>query len=278
MQKRAARYRAMAISMSVCFSFSDAVVGEVREADHRSGVELPSSLIAKLEWRQPVSPSIGEELTRLMTRERLLETGHELRAVNWRSGNCLLLVDGLAARYKLMPNGRRQITALHIPGDFVDLGDLLIGQPDYDVVALDTCRFAVADQDQFLALAEASPAAIRLLWMDSLLDAAIQQEWLVSMGRRSALGHLAHIICELFLRLKIVGRTEDFCFRLPLTQADIADVLGLSMVHVNRMLKELRNDAVMTWANHLVTIGDWRRLTDIAEFDPAYLAFRKPVF
>ena len=118
---------------------------------------------------------------------------------------------------------------------------------------------------------------MRLFWMDSLVDAAIQQEWLVSMGRRSALQHLAHFVCELFLRLKVVGQTVNFGFHLPLTQSDVADVLGLSMVHVNRMLKSLRSDEVMTWANQQVTIADWERLCEIAEFDPGYLAFRKDV-
>lgn len=94
------------------------------------------------------------------------------------------------------------------------------------------------------------------------------------MGRRSALGHLSHLICELFLRLKVVGETAHSSFRLPMTQADVADVLGLSMVHVNRMLKKLRGDDVMTWNNQMVSILNWQRLVDIAEFDPGYLAFR----
>jgi hypothetical protein len=133
---------------------------------------------------------------------------------------------------------------------------------------------ALADHEGLSALTDEAPDTTRLLWIDTLVDAAILREWLVAMGRRSALGHLSHLICELFLRLKVVGLTSNWSFRLPLTQADIADVLGLSMVHVNRMLKKLRSDEVMVWNNQIVSILDWERLVDIAEFDPAYLAFK----
>ena len=239
--------------------------------------ELQSPLIAKLEWRHDISPSMKEHLSRLLGRERALEAGHDFKQEMWRTGACALLVDGLAARYKLMSNGRRQITALHVPGDFVDLPNLLVGPSDYEATALGPCRVVLAGHDLLKDAMAGSAGVTRLLWTDLLVDAAIQQEWLVSMGRRSALQHLAHIICELFLRLKVVGQTEGFSFRLPLTQSDVADVLGLSMVHVNRMLKALRSDEVMTWANQHVTIADWRRLSDIAEFDPGYLAFRRDV-
>ena len=239
--------------------------------------ESQSPLIAKLEWRHDISPSMKEHLSRLLKRERALEAGHDFNQEMWQAGACALLVDGLAARYKLMSNGRRQITALHVPGDFVDLPNLLIGPSDYDVTALAPCRVALAEHDLLHDMMADSAGVTRLLWTNSLVDAAIQQEWLVSMGRRSALQHLAHIVCELFLRLKVIGQTEGFTFRLPLTQSDVADVLGLSMVHVNRMLKALRSDDVMTWANQHVRIADWRRLSEIAEFDPGYLAFRKKV-
>jgi len=240
-------------------------------------IDLPSPLIAKLEWRHDIPVSMREDLFSLLKRERLLDAGSDFKQASWCGTACSLLVEGVAARYKLMSNGRRQITALHVPGDFVDLASQFVRSRDYEVVALSPCRFALADRDRLQELTEHSAGVTRLLWMDSLIDAAIQQEWLVSMGRRSALEHLAHLVCELFLRLKVVGRTDGFSFRLPLTQADVADVLGLSMVHVNRMLKALRGDEVMTWTNQNVTIVNWGRLREIAEFDPDYLAFRREV-
>lgn len=240
-------------------------------------MELQTPLLAKLEWRHDIPPLVKEQLSGVLRRERAFEAGQDFSREAWRAGACGLLVDGLAARYKLMSNGRRQITALHVPGDFVDLPNLLIGPSDYEVTALAPSRIALAEHELLRDLMASSAGLTRVLWADSLVEAAIQQEWLVSMGRRSALQHLAHVVCELFLRLKVVGQTDGSSFRLPLTQSDVADVLGLSMVHVNRMLKMLRNDAVMTWANQHVTIADWRRLCDIAQFDPGYLAFRREV-
>lgn len=237
-------------------------------------IELPSLLIAKLEWRQDISASSKEALLALTMREKNFEMGQDFRQTDWRTAFCSLMVEGFSARYKLMSNGRRQITALHLPGDFVDLQDFLLSGSDYDIMALSPCRVALADHESLKALTNESPEATRLLWIDTLVDAAVQREWLVAMGRRTALGHLSHLICELFLRLKVVGLTSNWSFRLPLTQADIADVLGLSMVHVNRMLKKLRSDEVMIWNNQVVSIINWDRLVDIAEFDPNYLAFR----
>lgn len=207
-------------------------------------------------------------------REKNFEMGQDFKQTEWRAAFCSLMVEGFSARYKLMSNGRRQITALHLPGDFVDLQDFLLGGSDHDVMALSSCRVALVEQEGLRALTNESPDATRLLWIDTLVDAAIQREWLVAMGRRSALGHLSHLVCELFLRLKVVGLTSNWSFRLPLTQADIADVLGLSMVHVNRMLKKLRSDDVLVWNNQVVSIINWERLVDIAEFEPGYLAFR----
>lgn len=237
-------------------------------------VDLPGSLIAKLEWRQEIPSSIKDQLLGLLAHERGVEEGQDFSQTVPQSSFCSVLADGFAARYKLMPNGRRQITALYVPGDFVDLAGFLLKSPDYDVMALTRCRVALADHEHLRMAISESPIITELLWMDSLVEAAIQQEWLVAMGRRSALEHLAHLICELFLRLRVVQRTNGLSFRLPLTQTDIADVLGLSMVHVNRILKTLRSEEVMIWANQIVTVVNWNRLRQIAQFDPAYLAYR----
>ncbi|MGN6551093.1 MAG: Crp/Fnr family transcriptional regulator [Pararhizobium sp.] len=235
---------------------------------------MPSSFIAKLEWRQDIPAPTRESLLGLLSREKNFDVGQDFKQNDHRQNFCSLIAEGFAARYKLMSNGRRQITALHLPGDFVDLHTFLVKGSDHDVMALSPCRVLMTEHEQLQQLTMHAPEATRLLWMDTLVDAAIQREWLVAMGRRSALGHLSHLICELFLRLKVVGETASSSFRLPLTQSDVADVLGLSMVHVNRMLKKLRSDEVMVWNNQMVSILDWGRLVDIAEFDPSYLAFR----
>ncbi|RUU12219.1 helix-turn-helix domain-containing protein, partial [Mesorhizobium sp. USDA-HM6] len=111
-----------------------------------------------------------------------------------------------------------------------------------------------------------------LLWLDTLVDGAIHREWIVAMGRRSKTSHLAHLICELFVRLQVVNKTREMSFHLPLSQAELADVLGLSVVHMNRVIGALRRMNVINWVTQTVTILDWPRLVEIAEFDPTYLS------
>jgi hypothetical protein len=111
----------------------------------------------------------------------------------------------------------------------------------------------------------------RLLWLSTLIDAAIHREWLVAMGRRPALNQFAHLVCELFLRLQAVGLTQGMSFELPLTQAELGDVLGLSTVHVNRVIQQLRADGLVTWSEKRIVIADWSQLQEVAEFDPTFL-------
>jgi CRP-like cAMP-binding protein len=120
-------------------------------------------------------------------------------------------------------------------------------------------------------LSRTHPHLTRLFWLQTLMDGAIHREWLVAMGRRPALGQAAHLLCELYLRLEAVNGARDFSFAVPLTQSELGDVLGLSSVHVNRVLQELRTRQIISWRGQNVVILDWPRLQEIAEFDPRYL-------
>jgi transcription initiation factor IIE alpha subunit len=111
----------------------------------------------------------------------------------------------------------------------------------------------------------------RLLWLSTLIDAAIHREWLVAMGRCPALNQIAHLVCELFLRLQAVGLTQGTSFKLRLTQTELGDVLGLSTVPVNRIIQQLRTDGLVTWREERVQVEDWARLQEVAEFDPPFL-------
>ena len=165
----------------------------------------------------------------------------------------------------MLEDGGRQFTALQVPGDFVDLHAFLLKTMDHGIIALSACR-------RLRKITETAPHLTRLLWLDTLVDGAIHREWIVAMGRRSKISHLAHLICELYVRLKVVNRTTGLSFRLPLTQAELADVLGLSVVHMNRIVGDLRKLGAVTWADQSLTIIDWARLQEIAEFDPTYLS------
>ncbi len=124
-------------------------------------------------------------------------------------------------------------------------------------------------------ITESQPHLGRMLWFSPLLDAAIHREKILSIGRRSALARIAHILCELLVRLRLVGLADETGYALPLTQADLADVTGLTSVHVNRMLKKLRDDDLLTFRSGIVTVGDWDRLQRVAEFDPTYLQLER---
>jgi CRP-like cAMP-binding protein len=182
-----------------------------------------------------------------------------------------LLVEGIVCRYKDLADGQRQIMELHVAGDFVDLHGFLLKQLDHNVGAMTPVRVALVPHDALRGITETHPHLGRMLWFSTLLDAAIHREKILSIGRRTALARIAHIFCELLVRLRMVGLASETRYALPLTQADLADVTGLTSVHVNRMLKKLRDDDLLTFRGGFVTIRDWDRLARIAEFDPNYL-------
>ena len=192
-----------------------------------------------------------------------------------RSGTTLsastLLVDGIVCRYKDLSDGQRQIMELHIAGDFVDLHGFLLKRLDHNVGAMSPVTIASVPHDALREITETHPHLGRMLWFSTLLDASIHREKILSIGRRSALARIAHMFCELLVRLRIVGLASESGYALPLTQADLADATGLTSVHVNRMLKKLRDDNLLTFRGGTVTIGDWERLQRVAEFDPTYL-------
>jgi CRP-like cAMP-binding protein len=231
---------------------------------------LLNTLFLKVGQRgQTGEPLAG--LAELGLRERQTARNQDLMREGDRSASVTLLTNGLAARYRLLSSGRRQITTLLVPGDFLDLSSLLVRGRDFGVVSLSPCRIVTFEHDQLRKLCESSISATMLLWQETVVEAAIQREWLVSMGRRTAKGQMAHLICELRVRLAAVGRGENASFHLPLTQTELADVVGLSPVHVNRILKELRRDGLVAWSNYVIRILDWERLAEIGEFNAAYL-------
>lgn len=194
----------------------------------------------------------------------IIRAGEELH-------NCTLLVSGIACRYKDLRDGQRQITELHVAGDFLDLHSFTLKRLDQNVMTLTPCTFALVPHERVKAITERHPHLTRLYWFATNLDAAVHREWEVSLGRRSAISRMAHLFCELHVRLGIVELAEENGYELKLTQTDLAECLGLTPVHVNRTLKELRERELMTFQGGRVEIRDIPGLRRIAEFDPAYL-------
>ena len=182
-----------------------------------------------------------------------------------------LLLDGFMCRYKDLKSGQRQITELHVPGDFADLHSFTLKHLDHEVMTLTPCRVAIVPHDNLGRITEQFPHLTRVYWFTTNVDAAIHREWELSLGRRSAIARLASLFCELHVRLKVVGLAEEDGYALPLTQTDLAECLGLTNVHVNRTLRELREMALVEFQAGRVTIRDWSKLASIGEFDPAYL-------
>jgi CRP-like cAMP-binding protein len=192
-----------------------------------------------------------------------------------RPSQCCLILDGFAFRYKALGDGKRQILSFHIPGDMPDLQSLHLEVMDHSLATLSTSKVALIPHDTVRAFIQAHPRIGDVFWRDTLIDAAVFREWVTNVGRREAYGRIAHLLCELFVRLRAVGLTNGDSYPLPITQAELADATGLSTVHVNRTMQELRGNGLIKTNKASVVIKDWDGLREAGEFDPTFLHLRK---
>jgi CRP-like cAMP-binding protein len=186
---------------------------------------------------------------------------------------CLLL-EGMACRYKVSADGKRQIMSFHIPGDIPDMQSLFIDVMDHSLTALVPTTVLAIRHEIMRGIIEGYPRIAHLLWRETLIDAAVYREWIV-MRDRPAYPRIAHLFCELFLRMQAIGLTNGNACELPLTQSQMGDALGLSNVHVNRTLQELRAEGLIVLEGGTLTILDWDGLKEAGEFDPLYLHLRR---
>jgi CRP-like cAMP-binding protein len=228
-------------------------------------------LAKKLQGFDTLSQEEVQVLERAASATRIFEPDADMVTFGDSPSFSTLLVDGWAARYKTLEGGTRQITAIHIPGDFVDLHSFLLRPMDHSVVALSACRVAMFPHDRLQKITENHPHLTRVLWLSTLIDAAMHREWLAAMGRLPVVSQLAHLICELYHRLDAVGLIKDCSFDFPVTQTVIADTLGVSLVHLNRSLQDIRARGLLIWQQKKVSILDWDGLKALAQFDATYL-------
>jgi CRP-like cAMP-binding protein len=231
--------------------------------------------ILKLQARDDLSPAEEEVLRAAVARTEDLPADRIAVRPGEELTQSILLLDGLMCRYKDLRNGERQIMELHVPGDFVDLHGFLLKRLDHYVMTLVPSRIATVPHERLVRVTRDQPHLARLLWLTTLIDAAIHREWLVSLGRRTAIARLSHLFCEMHARLCVVGLTAPNGFPLPITQADLAECLGLTSVHVNRVLRRLREDGLATFRDGWVEILDFEKLKRTAEFDPDYLQIER---
>jgi CRP-like cAMP-binding protein len=230
-----------------------------------------AALLLKLRVRDVVSEEEEAVLRASVADIREHPAGKPIVRAGMTLSTSTLLIEGIVCRYKDLVDGQRQIMELHVAGDFVDLHGFLLKRLDHNVGTMTPVTVAAVPHDALRAITETHPHLGRMLWFSTLLDAAIHREKILSIGRRSAMARIAHILCELLVRLRLVGLADESGYELPLTQADLADVTGLTSVHVNRMLKKLRDEKLLTFRGGRVAIGDWEGLQRVAEFDPTYL-------
>lgn len=214
-------------------------------------------------------------LTHMMRNTAVVSADRQLKVEGDQPTHVHVVLDGLACRYKILPDGRRQILAFMVPGDPCDFQVFLLSTMDHSIATLTPSTVAtVSRQDIETALAE-RPSLSRAFWFSTMLDEAILREWLVNVGRRNAYERMAHLLWELYLRHAVVGKVGDGAFHLPLTQADLADALGLSTVYVNKTITRLRSLGIVETDRRQIRLLDPAELCAIAGFDAAYLHLRR---
>ncbi|SDO60182.1 cAMP-binding domain of CRP or a regulatory subunit of cAMP-dependent protein kinases [Methylobacterium phyllostachyos] len=234
-----------------------------------------SMLIRKLESAATLSDAERQAVWRLPTRIHTLDARKNIVSEGDQPTHCCLILDGWACRYVMLREGKRQILSFHIPGDIPDLQSLHIPTIDHSLATLTKVVVAIIPHESLRELTARHPGLAAAFWRDTLLDAAVLREWLISTGQRLAFEHVAHLFCELYLRLRSVGLAEDHRCPMPITQTDIADALGLTPVHINRVLQEMRGRTLITLQGRMLVIKAWDELLRISEFDPTYLQLER---
>ena len=229
-----------------------------------------SLLIRKLECFQPLSQEDKALLERCSRPLRQYAAKQDIIREGDSTKNVFLILAGFACRYKIIEGGRRQIMAYLVPGDFCDFQVFILNEMDHNIGTLSACQVVEIPRPVILEVTD-RPAIARAFWWASLVDAATLREWLVNMGQRPAEQRIGHLLCELLVRLEAVGLVTDNMYTLPITQTDLGDTMGLTVVHVNRMLMNMRDEGLIEVDAKKLTIKDVRRLKAFSGFNPNYL-------
>lgn len=230
-----------------------------------------SPVASKLEAFTKLSADDKAALSQVSRNIRFVEPRRDLISEGDKPRFVHLVLDGWACRYKQLPDGKRQIVSLFVPGDFCDVNVYILKYMDHSIGAITRLKVAMITAEEMSALTEQRPRMLQALWWHELVTTAIQREWTLNIGQRSAYERLAHLLIELYIRLNTVGRAQGGRCDFPLTQNDLADATGLTAVHVNRTLQELRRDKLIELDRRQLQILDLERMMDAAMFNPNYL-------
>lgn len=229
--------------------------------------KLESVFILKNDERQAINNLLISTLA--------LTTDQDIVRVGDQPSRCFLIAEGFACAYKLTGDGKRQILALYVPGDIPDLQSLHLKSLDISLASISPCKLGFIEHADMHRLCESYPRLAGAFWRETLVQASISREWLLNIGQRDSYSRIAHLLCELLVRLKVVGLADYQKFELPITQVELADATGITEVHMNRTLQMLRADGLVITAKTHFTVPDWQKLVEAGEFDPFYLHLLK---
>jgi CRP-like cAMP-binding protein len=198
-------------------------------------------------------------------------SGEQFVSTGDRPSACCLIIDGFVLRSKVVGEGNRQILSFHQPGDIPDLQSLFLHVLDHDLSTMGEAVLGFFPHTPLRKLIRDRPHIGEILWRDTLIEASIFREWICNVGQRPAPERLAHLVLELYTRLKVIGRTEGLSFAFPATQATLGEAIGVTPVHANRVVQELRSQEIVEFHRGIITILNEEKLRALADFDPLYL-------
>ena len=228
-------------------------------------------MVRKLESTFPLSDEERKALETLPMQVVVIKEDQDIVREGDHPSRCCLILSGFAATYKVTGEGKRQIVSFNIAGDIPDLQSLHLRVLDNGISTLSPCRVGFIPHEVLRDICNRYPRLASAFWRETLIDASIFREWVLNIGRRDAYTRMAHVLCELVVRLRAVGLVVDHSCDLPMTQAEFADALGVTTVHVNRVLQQMRADGVIELKGDRLNIPDWDKLKKTGEFNPTYL-------
>ena len=234
-------------------------------------MDMVNALIRKLSAHAALPLDDVASLEGACGHQRNVPARHDLIREGDEPGPIFVILEGWACRYKLLPEGTRQITAFLMPGDCGDLHTSVLNHMEHSIATITPARIATIARPRMEELISNRPAITQAFWWAQLVDEDTLRAWIVSMGRRNSVQRVAHLMCELYVRARNVGLTSHGGVELPLTQSVLGDALGLTAVHVNRVLRKLRLAGIMELARGSLIISDVARLASVAGFDENYL-------
>ncbi len=236
-----------------------------------TNTEALQKYLDKIEERGPLSQSARDAFLALPAHYEEYDIYRQIIEEDEPTRRCCLIVSGCVSRFKTLPNGDRQINSFHFDGDMVDLQSALLLISDHGIRTHSHTATLRIDCNEILRLSMNYPELAHAFWFDTLVDASIFREWMLNVGRRAAVGRVAHLLLEIAYKLKRIGRSDGSRFIMPITQNDLADAVGLSAVHTNRSLQQLRQEGIISSIGRTFVIEDAQAMKRIATFDPAYL-------